>query len=115
MLQTAVSSVNIPLKEKKLAYERRDLSVLLTASFFCSNLVFWWPPRPLWQSCLWKTKMSTCEKLGSVYSSDKNGKQLYEKILDCKMLVSSHATYSLLAFIFEYGDESAFPNLQIAL
>jgi len=27
-----------------------------------------------------------------VYSSDADGKQLYEKILDCKRLVSSRAT-----------------------
>jgi len=27
-----------------------------------------------------------------VYSSDVDGKQLYEKVLDCKMLVSSRAT-----------------------
>jgi len=27
-----------------------------------------------------------------VYSSDADGKQFYEKILDCKMLVSSRAT-----------------------
>ena len=33
--------------------------------------------------------ISTCDNLGAVYSSDVvvDSKQLYEKILDCKMLV----------------------------
>jgi len=35
---------------------------------------------------------STCDNLGAVYSSDVGGKQLYEMILDYKMLVSSRAT-----------------------
>jgi len=34
---------------------------------------------------------SMCENLGAAYSSDVDGKQLYEEILDCKMLVSSRA------------------------
>jgi len=32
------------------------------------------------------------ENLGAVYRSDIDVKQLYNEILDCKMLVSSHAT-----------------------
>jgi len=62
-----------------------------------------------------------CENLGAVYSSDVNGKQLYEEILDCKMLVSRRASLKLtrpedlLTFIVEYGDESLFPNLRIAV
>jgi len=32
---------------------------------------------------------STCDNLGAVSSSDVDGKQLYEKSLDCKMVVSS--------------------------
>jgi len=35
---------------------------------------------------------STCDNLGAVYSSDVDGKQLYEKNLDFKMLVSSGVT-----------------------
>jgi len=33
-----------------------------------------------------------CDNLGVVYSSDEDGKQLYEKSLDCKMLLSSGVT-----------------------
>jgi len=33
-----------------------------------------------------------------VYNSDVDSKQLYEKILDCKMLVSSGAAEVLLTF-----------------
>jgi len=32
---------------------------------------------------------STCDNLGALYSSDVDGKQLYENIPDCKMLFSS--------------------------
>ena len=35
---------------------------------------------------------STCDNLGAVCSSDVDGKQLHEKSLDCKMLVSSGVT-----------------------
>ena len=35
---------------------------------------------------------STFDNLGAVHSSDVDGKQLYETILDCKMLLSSRAT-----------------------
>jgi len=35
---------------------------------------------------------STCDNLGAVYSSDVDVKQLYEKSLNCKMLVSSGVT-----------------------
>jgi len=35
---------------------------------------------------------STCDNLEAVYSSEVDGKQLDEKILDCKMLVSGPAT-----------------------
>jgi len=33
-----------------------------------------------------------CDNLGALHSSYVDGKQLYENIPDCKMLVSSHAT-----------------------
>jgi len=62
-----------------------------------------------------------CENLGAVYSSDVDGKQLYEEILDRKMLLSSRGNLKLsrpadlLTFIVEYGDESFFPNLRIDL
>jgi len=48
-------------------------------------------------STLWKGPdceklKSTCDILGAVYSSDVDGKQLYEKSRDYKMLVSSGVT-----------------------
>jgi len=46
----------------------------------------------LWKGPDCEKLKSTCDNLGSVYSSDVDGKQLYEKSLDCKMLVSSGAT-----------------------
>ena len=67
---------------------------------------------------------SSCENLGAVYSLDLDGQQvLYMRrlIINCKMLISSRANLKLsrpedlLAFIAEYGDESVFSNLQIAL
>ena len=39
---------------------------------------------------------SMCENLGAVYSSDIDGKQLYDDIIDCKMLISSLVNLKLL-------------------
>jgi len=35
------SIVTVPVKQKMLTYERRDLLVLLRARFFCPFLAFW--------------------------------------------------------------------------
>lgn len=62
-----------------------------------------------------------CEHLGEFYSSDVDGQQLYEEILDCRMLLLSRANMKisrpkeLFKFIFQYGDESVFLNLRIAI
>ena len=62
-----------------------------------------------------------CDNLASVYSDDLDGNQLYGEIIDYKMLISSRTNVrlsrreDLLTFIGEYGDESVFPNLRIAL
>uniref|UniRef100_UPI00358F7EF6 zinc finger MYM-type protein 1-like n=1 Tax=Myxine glutinosa TaxID=7769 RepID=UPI00358F7EF6 len=62
-----------------------------------------------------------CENLGELYISDVDGQQLYEEILDCRMLPSSRANMKisrpeeLLELIVQYGDESVFPNLRIAI
>ena len=62
-----------------------------------------------------------CEHLGELYSSDVDGQQLYEEILECRMLLSSRANMKvsrpeeLLECIVQYGDESVFPNLRIAI
>jgi len=39
-----------------------------------------------------ETLKSMCDNLSAVYSSDVDGKQLYENILACKMRISSRAT-----------------------
>ncbi|XP_065662954.1 uncharacterized protein LOC136085562 [Hydra vulgaris] len=61
-----------------------------------------------------------CKKFGKVYSSDVDGRELYEEILDCRMLLTSckekvSSPEQLLMFIVEYGDENVFPNMRIAL
>ena len=62
-----------------------------------------------------------CENLGEFCSSDVDGQQLYEEILDCRMLLSSWANMKisraeeLLEFIVQYGDENIFPDLRIAI
>ena len=62
-----------------------------------------------------------CENLGELYSSDVDGQQLYEEILDCRMLLSSRPNMKisrpeeLLEYIVQYGDESVFPDLHIAI
>ncbi|XP_065665426.1 uncharacterized protein LOC136086860 [Hydra vulgaris] len=69
-----------------------------------------------------------CKKFGEVYSlqyfrvrcSDVDGRELYEEILDCRMLLTSRkdklsSPEQLLMFIVEYRDENVFPNMRIAL
>ena len=63
-----------------------------------------------------------CENLGAVYSSDVDDKQLYEEILYGKtqyqvVQLKNIASWRLpdIQIIVEYGDESLFPNLGIAL
>lgn len=62
-----------------------------------------------------------CENLSDFYSCDIDGQQLYEEILDCRILLSSRANMKisrpekLLEFIVQYGNKSVFPNLQIAI
>ena len=48
--------------------------------------------RALWKDPDCEKLKSMCDNLGAVYSSDVDGKHLYEKSLDCKMLVSSGVT-----------------------
>ncbi|XP_022237284.1 uncharacterized protein LOC106478051 [Limulus polyphemus] len=62
-----------------------------------------------------------CENFGELYSSDVDRQQLYEEILDCRMLLSSRANMKIsrpediLEFIVQYGDKSVFSNLNIAI
>ena len=64
---------------------------------------------------------SLCDNLASVHSDNLDGKQLYGEIIDCKILISSRTNVrlsrpeDLFTIIVEYGDESVFPNLRIAL
>ena len=54
-------------------------------------------------------------------SSDVDGQQLHEEILDCRILLSSQANIKilrpeeLLKFIVQFGDESVFLDLRIAI
>jgi len=61
--------------------------VLFKATVFCPNLAFCSMSRALWKGPEGEKLKSMCDNLGAVYSSDVDGKQLYEKSLDCKMLV----------------------------
>ncbi|CAI9732824.1 Hypothetical predicted protein [Octopus vulgaris] len=62
-----------------------------------------------------------CNTFGNVYSNDIDATELFEEILDCRMLFAGreHLQISnpeeLLQFIFQYGDESVFPNLRVAI
>jgi hypothetical protein len=62
-----------------------------------------------------------CKNLSKFYSCDVDGQQLHEETLDCTMLLSSRENVKMsrleefLQFIVQYGDESVFPNLQIAI
>ena len=62
-----------------------------------------------------------CNILGEFYSYDVDGQQLYEEIIDCKMLPSNRnyiqisRPEELLQFIVQYGDESVFPNHRTAI
>jgi len=71
---------------------------MFRASFFCSNFAFFSMSNVLWKSPDCEKLKSTCDNLGAVYSWDVDGKQVDEKILDCKMLVSIRTTLKISAF-----------------
>ncbi|XP_028968387.1 uncharacterized protein LOC100903808 [Galendromus occidentalis] len=64
---------------------------------------------------------SDCLSFANMYSDDVDGNDLYREICDCRMLVSVREELrlrkpeELLNFIIEYGDESVFPNLRVAI
>ncbi|KAL3179499.1 hypothetical protein MRX96_007750 [Rhipicephalus microplus] len=69
-----------------------------------------------------KNELKTnCNTFGNFYSSDVNAQDLYEEILDCRLLLSRRIDQTvsrpeeLLKFIVEYGDDGVFPNLRVAL
>jgi len=82
----------MPVEQKMLTYQRRDLLVLFGASFFCPNLVFCSMFKALSEGPDYEKLKSTCDSIGDVYSSNAGGMQLNVKLIDCKMLVSSCAT-----------------------
>ncbi|KAJ6668573.1 hypothetical protein lerEdw1_012055 [Lerista edwardsae] len=61
---------------------------------------------------------NNCETFTQFYSCDVDGEQLYEEIMDCRMLLSQRDDVRILKpdqfleFIVAYGDESVFPNLR---
>ena len=62
-----------------------------------------------------------CENFGELYSSDVDRQQLYQDILEYRTLLSSRADVKIsrpgerFVFIVQYGDESVFQNLRIAI
>ena len=61
-----------------------------------------------------------CQDLGNFYDTDIDGRELYNEIVDCKMLLDTRhdvlpqSPLQLLSFIVTYG-EDVFPNLRISL
>jgi len=68
-----------------LALERRKILLLFRASFFCPNVAFCSMSKAF-------VVVPTVSDNLVVYSSDEDGKNLYEKILNCKILVSYRET-----------------------
>ena len=62
---------------------------------------------------------TSCEYLGETYGRDIDGSELYDEIVDCRRMVKHHSKIKSptehLKYIIQYGDESLFPNLRIAL
>lgn len=61
-----------------------------------------------------------CDNVSNFYETDIDGQELYEEISDIRIAVKNRDVKiikpeSLLEFIVQYGDESVYPNLQIAL
>ncbi|XP_067134988.1 uncharacterized protein [Centruroides vittatus] len=62
-----------------------------------------------------------CKEFGDFYGCNVNREQLYEEILDVRMLISTRKNVNikkseeLLEFIVQYRDESVFPNLHISI
>lgn len=62
-----------------------------------------------------------CLHIGEFYSSDLDGNELYEEILNCRMLLASRTDVQistqekLIQFVIQYGDENVFPNLGVAI
>jgi len=63
-----------------LTLQRRKILALFGATLFCRNVAF-----SLMSNAF--VMVPTVNDNLVVYSSDVDGKQLYEKIVDCKMLV----------------------------
>jgi len=73
----------------------KDFLVLFGDSFVCPNFALCSMSKldHVKMSWLWKIKIYVWQfRSGAMYSSDVVDKQLYEKILDCKMQVSSRVT-----------------------
>ena len=67
-----------------------------------------------------KALRSDCTQFGSFYDTDVDGEELYNEIIDCKMLLNIRGDtlpktpLNLVSFIISYEDDT-FPNLRIAL
>jgi len=94
-----------------MSIHARDLLFLFRVSFICPNLAFCSMSKALWKGPDCEKLKSTCDNLGAVRSSDVDGKQLYEKSLDYKMLVSSDK----LKIIASWSPDNVRIALQIML
>ena len=63
----------------------------------------------------------SCTRVGDFYNSDIDGKELFDEVLDCRMLLRSREEINiqhpqeLLSFIVQYGGADVFPNLRVAI
>lgn len=66
------------------------------------------------------TLRANCLDLANFYDTDVDGRELFNEICDCKMLLNARGDalpstpLELISFIVSYGDD-VFPNLRIAL
>jgi len=94
--ETKVENISYSSKNQQLEllpYELSKKCLLKVICYSClelaSSVQNWLSvrcPRPMYGLDCEKQK-STCDNFGAVYSSYVHGKQLYETILDCKMLI----------------------------
>ena len=66
------------------------------------------------------TIKDSCKDMARFYESDLDGMELFNEIVDCRMLLRTRDDkltnpQELLSFIVQYGDESVFPKLLVAV
>lgn len=62
-----------------------------------------------------------CIRVGKFYNDDLDGTELFNDVMDCRMLFKDREGTNILnatnlsKFIVQYGDDSVFPNLRVAI